>query len=182
MQLWRREPAGSGRWTARAIPEAGLALALDAAGGLRVDGEAPRDATLVARLVPLRRRGASAAALVVAPCARGLLVEGFPPLGVALLEDRSELRVGAERLYLSRAVAPSVESFDGDVAGALCARCTRALRRGDECLRCGSCGAWHHEGERAEGAEALLCASYDAACAGCRCGWEALRWSPEALG
>jgi hypothetical protein len=146
-------------------------------------GDAPGDAELVAHLVPVRVRGVREAALVVAPDAqRAVLVGGYPPLGVALVGDRSELRVGAERLYVTRAAAASAERFDGADAGASCARCTRALRRGDAALRCANCGAWHHEGPRVEGErEQLLCASYDPQCGACHVRFDELAWTPEAL-
>lgn len=183
MQLWslQAEPGASRRWKARSIPEGGLALALDAAGALSLEDGTPREGGVLARLLPLTLRGSREIVLVAAPDARGLLVGGFPPLAVALLDDRAEIRVAAETFYLTRSAPTAVERFDALGAESACLRCTRALRPGDSVLRCGGCGGLHHEGERAEGLGALRCASYDRCCAGCRRSWEAVHWTPEAL-
>jgi hypothetical protein len=183
MQLWRLrcEPDGSRRYRPTEVPEGGLALALDRDGALAPEQGAPREGAALARLVPLFLRGSREIALVAAPHARGLLVGGVPPLAVELLDDRAEIRVGAETLYLTRSAPASVERFDAVGAPAACLRCTRVLRPGDSVLRCGGCGGLHHEGERAEGGEPLSCASYDRRCAGCRRDWEAVHWTPEEL-
>jgi hypothetical protein len=134
----------------------------------------------VARLVPLQVRGARETALVVGPDVPGILVDGFPPLGIELVADRAELRIGGETLYLGACAPARPTRLDPAPGGARCARCLRALATGDTVLRCPGCDAWHHDGERAGGAGELRCASsYDSLCAGCRRPWAAVAWSPE---
>jgi hypothetical protein len=181
MGLWRcvAQPDGRRRWARHELPDGGLALAVDATGALAL-GDAPREGALVACLVPLQLRGARETALVVAPEAPAILVDGFPPLGIELVGDRAELRIAGETLYLGACAPARPTRLDSAPDGARCARCLRELATGDMVLRCPGCDAWHHDGERAGGAGELRCAaSYDLLCAGCRLPWSAVAWSPE---
>ena len=183
MQLWihRGHPPDGPRWCPHPIPAGGLALGRDAAGGLSLgEGVDPTVAYTVAHLVPVVLRGSREIALVAAPGARGLRVGGLPPLAVVVLDDRAEIAFGDETLYLTKASPSAVERFEPAGEPVSCSRCTRVLRAGDAVLRCGACGAVHHEGERAEGGE-LACASYAAVCAACRRAGQAVDWTPEGL-
>ena len=179
MKVWYR--GDGGRWQAHAIPGGGLAIGLDAEGTVSLgDRGSPRVGPPVAQLVPLVLRGSSEIALVVAPRPSAIRVGGLPPLCVALLDDRAEIALGRERLYLTRSSPAAIERFDPVGGSACCSRCTRVLRSGDSILCCGACGGAHHEGELAEWGE-LRCASYDAVCALCRRNWQAVDWTPEEL-
>jgi hypothetical protein len=109
------------------------------------------------------------AVLVLGQSAVPVLVNGYPPLPVSLLSDRSEVIVGRHVLRYSAYQPPSITEFSATDPEACCATCTRPLEIGDQILRCASCQAPRHEGSlAASGEPPLLCASYAARC--CRCG------------
>jgi hypothetical protein len=183
MRLWIEESreGEASRFECRELASGGLSLL---PGRAVADGRSP-DA--LAALVPFAERGREAVALVLASSAGRLLLNGFPPLPVSVLEDRDEIQLEGRRLYLAAHAVPAPRRFEGGGGPVECGRCRRELvagnpgRAGDEVVRCPVCGTPHHEGERAApGAGPLHCWSYDPRCAGpCRRRREELAWSPE---
>lgn len=162
------------RWRSADLTSA-LGVAIDAAGRLEV--AEPPAAGALAALVAFSERGVRHAALVCAPDS-GVAVNGFAPLGVAVLEDRDEITVRGRILHFAAFEPPRavpVPHLDGELR---CARCKRPLREGDAMVRCPLCRGAHHEGPLAgmAGAE-RRCFSYDR-CASCFRQLADLLWSP----
>ena len=132
---------------------------------------APFADPFAARLVPFAQHGAPRAALV-ARAGTGLMLNGLPPLAVSVLRHRDEIVLGGSRLVFSAFAATELAPFVADAPGTRCARCKAVLVAGELVLRCGACGAPHHEhGE-------LLCASYDVRCGGCDRRRDDVAWTP----
>ncbi len=126
-----------------------------------IDDDAP-----YAALVAVPVNGVATAILVLGDTDERVLVDGFPPLPISVLDDRAELSVQGALVAFRAHSATETTSFDG-LAPETCIRCERPLAAGDLVRRCGRCGASHHEGERADGRGPLQCFSYDPACARC---------------
>ena len=176
MPLWYRARQSEGRpegpWMQREIGAAGLRLGEREDGQLAM-GEAGTPP--IATLRPHRVRGSAVAVLVIGRSSTPVLVDGYPPLSVSVLNDWSELVVGRHVLRYSAYPQPSVTLFSETEQEACCVTCTRPLAVGDEILRCGSCQAPRHEGKlAAPDTQPLLCASYAAQC--CRCGARQDNW------
>jgi hypothetical protein len=162
----------------REIGASGLSLSERVDGELAV-GEAASPSAAMLR--PHRVRGNTVAVLLLAKSSTPVLVDGYPPLPVSVLSDKSELLVGRNVLRISAHQPPSVTEFSESDREESCATCTRAFAIGDEILRCSACQAPRHEGRLAAPDEApLFCGSYAAQCS--RCGMrsdESLRADSE---
>ncbi|MBW2715301.1 MAG: hypothetical protein JRD03_04460 [Deltaproteobacteria bacterium] len=137
----------------------------------RVDGElAVGEAASppAAMLRPHRVRGNTVAVLLLAKSSTPVLVDGYPPLPVSVLSDKSELVVGRNVLRVSAHQPPTVTEFRESDPEESCATCTRPFAIGDEILRCSACQAPRHEGRLAASDEApLFCGSYAVQCSRC---------------
>ena len=107
-------------------------------------------------------------------------VNGWPlALGIRVLRDRDEIRVGAECCFFSSEELARCEPFPGLAQGAHCPRCKQSLEPGERAVACPRCGAWHHQSEK------FPCWTYDATCALCQAQSTALdagySWTPELL-
>jgi Pyruvate/2-oxoacid:ferredoxin oxidoreductase delta subunit len=133
---------------------------------------------VVAAVVPYLENGTPRAALITTSGAE-LSLNGFPPLGVAVLQDRDEITLAGETFLFAAHSPTEPVSFHSDTL-TRCARCKRPLRAGDMAVRCAACSSWHHEGALAgtPGAE-RRCFSYDPVCAGCGRQRESMLWTPE---
>jgi hypothetical protein len=147
---------------------------LDASGlflGERGDGElAVGEEAIppIATLRPHRVRGSSVAVLLLGKSSVPVLVNGFTPLPVTLLDDGCELIIGRHLLRFCKSQPQSITRFSKADRADCCATCTRPLEVGDEILRCSSCQAPRHEGElAAPGEQPLRCATYDVRCSRC---------------
>jgi hypothetical protein len=106
-----------------------------------------------------------------------LLVNGGPvALGIALLRDRDELRVGsAAPVYFSTERLARVEACEREDEPR-CPRCASSIARGELSVRCPSCQVLHHQRVGRE------CWTYLAKCALCDQPTDlaaGLRWTPE---
>ena len=140
------------------------------AGGLKL-GASDRAAAGATTLVPFTERGRSAVVMLLgAAGSRGILVDGYPPLSLSVLDPGTELVVGDDRYVLEASVAPpQVVLFSATDRPVRCVRCRRRLAVGDAVLACAHCGALRHEGPRADPIKpALECASYDPICNQCK--------------
>jgi hypothetical protein len=68
-------------------------------------------------------------------------------LGIRVLRDRDEIRLGGDRIYFSTERTAHVESFAGDAGSAACPRCQQPLTDGAAVVRCPQCSAAHHQDE-----------------------------------
>jgi hypothetical protein len=100
-------------------------------------------------------------------------------VGIRVLRDRDEVRVGDARAYFSAEALPVVVAFPGAERPVFCPRCQQEIAPQSAAVRCPSCGVWHHQ------ADELPCWTYDAKCALCDQPTAldgGLRWSPEEVG
>ncbi len=166
-------------WTRNAIPESGLAMYRDGNGVVKFESQDVE--SIVAHLIRFRDGGRVVTALITSRYPADLFVNGERPLGVCVLEDRSELSVSGELLYFTSFEALAVTRHKPSARSSSCARCTQVLCEGDEALRCSACGALHHEGKLAGTDRGeRLCFSYDdSRCAGCGRHRSDLEWTPE---
>ena len=105
-------------------------------------------------------------------------VNGSPILGMKILADRDEVRLGRRRFYFSAERLVRPEPFRGP-AGICCARCTAPIAIGSVAVRCG-CNLWFHQDPTAE----LGCYVYADRCCGCEAPtWldADFTWTPEGL-
>ncbi len=164
MFVWHRAKQAEGQpdriWKQSEIGAGGLCLSERVTGELAVgEGNSPPIATLR----PHQVLGSSVAVLLIGKSSVPVLVDGYPPLPVSLLSDRSELIVGRHVLHYSAFPQPRVSQFSETDPEDCCVTCTQPFVVGDEILRCSSCQAPRHEGKRATpGEPPLLCASYSA--------------------
>lgn len=135
-------------------------------------------ARALATFVSFSDHGPPAAALVTAPHAR-VTVNGFRPLGVSVLTDRDEIRLGSTRVLFSAYSPAREEPFPSDARETRCARCKVRLQPGDTAARCPVCGAWHHQGPLAGDDGERRCLSYDPQCGIGRHDWKKALWTPE---
>ena len=111
-------------------------------------------------------------------------VNGMPlDLGIHVLRDRDELRVGNTRAFFSAESLAVVEPFPGSERPTLCPRCKLEIEAGKAAVRCPKCRVWHHQcpGEP----DKLGCWLYSEKCAA-DCGQPTaldagFRWTPEDL-
>jgi hypothetical protein len=140
-------------------------------------------------IIPYQEHG-RARAVLISGLGTGIsvTVNGYPPLGVTLLEDRDEIVIRGEAgecrrrfVFTEREPARVVQFSEGMVSPGegRCARCRRLLQPGDAVVRCPACHRLAHEGLLVSG-ERRECWSYDPACGGCHTSRAAMSWSPEA--
>ena len=177
MYLLRRLEAASANspdsgWERVRIPPEGAALL--PAGGGAVEIRAGRHPRAAAHVVPFVESDRPHAALVVARDRHTLFVDGRAPLGLAVLDERAELVLGATRLYFTAREPLAITPYAGDPDG--CALCGEPLE-GARVIACTGCGATTHEGALPDGRE-LLCFSHHGRCPRCRLTREDFAWAP----
>ena len=107
------------------------------------------------------------------------------PLGLQVLKDRDELRIGgAPPFYFSTERLARVEPFPGADRSIFCPRCKLEIERGQPAVRCPNpgCGVWTHQIPTGE--KPLPCWLYADTCPSCKhpTSFEAgYRWTPEEL-
>ncbi len=110
---------------------------------------------------------------------RDLRLNGAPVrAGIAVLEDRDEIRLPSLAAWFSTETPARVEPFPDSIARGVCPRCKQTIAAGSPAVRCPGCHLWHHQSEE------LPCWTYAPTCAGCahETALDAgLRWSPEDL-
>jgi hypothetical protein len=67
--------------------------------------------------------------------------------GVAVLADRDEIRVGAERVFFSTERLAAVTIHPGDERAVFCPRCKLEIAAGSPVVRCPSCNVLHHQSD-----------------------------------
>lgn len=84
-------------------------------------------------------------------------------LGLHVLQDRDEIRIGGRRFFFSAESLARVVPFPGSDRVLLCARCRQQIADGTPAVGCPSshCGAWHHQTDE------LPCWTYGATCTLC---------------
>jgi hypothetical protein len=110
----------------------------------------------------------------------GVRVNGSPlPLGLAVLDDRDELRVSDEHsLFFSTEHIAKVERYPDSGPRGFCPRCKLSIESGSQAVRCPGCSLWHHH------ADEMPCWTYAPTCAACAqpTALDAgFRWTPEDL-
>jgi hypothetical protein len=180
MHIWRREESEC-RWEREEIPDAGLSLECGHDGRLGITpGVSDR---ALAAIVPFEESRVWHAALLTRTAGGACLLNGFPPLAAAVLEERDELIVGSQVFYFgAHGVAVKEHFVEGDEP-ARCPRCKGGITAGDAVMRCPACRAAHHEGalEQTPG-EIRRCFSYfGEPCAACGRSAEEVGWSPEEI-
>jgi len=159
-------------WECCRVPAGGATLRLSDGGSIEIT--AGREPDAAAHVVPFAEGSRESAALVVAPDTRAIFVDGRSPLGVSVLEERSEVVIGDTRLYLTTREPLLVAPHAGDTAD--CALCGDSVA-GDHVIACSNCGAVTHEGPRADGGE-RFCFTHRGCCPGCRLRREDFAWTP----
>jgi hypothetical protein len=180
MHVFRREP-GSVDWNSTEIPEGGLRVSRAADGTLGfTEKNAPG---ALAAFLRFEENNVQRAALVPGAHTAGVWLNGFRPLGLAVLEDGDEVLIEGERLLFGSHVRSEVRVFTADEAQVSCARCHLPVEPGDTVIDCECCHSAHHEGPRAHGdGEALLCRSAEPECGSCGETREQVLWRPENRG
>jgi molybdopterin/thiamine biosynthesis adenylyltransferase len=139
--LWVRDEDG---WGAQRLSDAGI----DLAGPLTRQANAsehPATPAHAARLIRTYVASAQTWALVASPSST-LRVNGrTPPAGLCVLDDRDEIRCGAEKLYFSTETLASVEPFPGSDRPVFCGRCRQLIEPDSPSVRCPSCGVWYNQ-------------------------------------
>jgi hypothetical protein len=100
------------------------------------------------------------------------------PLGLAILEDRDEIRLPAVHAWFSTETQAQVEPFPPSATRGFCPRCKQAIDPGSSAVRCPGCGLWHHASDD------LPCWTYAPTCAACAHTTDldaGFRWTPEDL-
>lgn len=108
-----------------------------------------------------------------------LRVNGLPvPLGLAVLEDRDEIRVPGMSAWFSTELLAQIEPFPESATRGHCPRCKQAIDAATLAVRCPLCGLWHHQSDE------LPCWEYAPTCAACAQDTAldaGFRWTPEGL-
>jgi hypothetical protein len=159
-------------WARRRILDEGVALL--PAGGDTVEIVAGDHPDAAARVLPFLENDRANAALVVAASGHAIFVDGCPPLGLAVLDERAELVLNGTRLYFTAREPLVVERYAG--APDDCALCGDPLE-GALVISCTGCGAITHEGTLGDGRE-LLCFTHHGRCPRCRLQREDFAWMP----
>lgn len=90
-------------------------------------------------------------------------VNGAPlDLGIRVLADRDEVRVGRTRVFISAETLAAIEPFPGSEGVTICPRCKLEVVAGQPAVRCPACRVWHHESGAEDG---LGCWTYAQRCA-----------------
>ncbi len=104
-------------------------------------------------------------------------------LGIHILRDRDEIRIGsAPSYYFSYESRSRIETFPAASRPTHCPRCQQVIKPGSAVVRCANpkCRLWHHQDAETE----LLCWTYSDTCAKCTqsTNLEAgYHWTPEGL-
>jgi hypothetical protein len=165
----------SREWTP--TPLVGDAVALVNGAFRRADDTPPVVATQ-ARII-LRRLAdpPNTWALLSTSCA--LRLNGaLLPLGLAVLDDRDEIRLPALTAWFSTETQARVEPFPESTPRGFCPRCKQAIAAATPAVRCPTCGLWHHASDD------LPCWAYATTCAACAQDTAldaGFRWTPEDL-
>ena len=166
----------SNEWTPQLLAGGATTLADD---GLRSADYAAGAETGVAAHVLLRRLADPANTWALLTASPALRVNGAPvPLGIAVLDDRDEIRLPNLTAWFSTETRACIEPFPASTARGFCPRCKQAIETGTPAVRCPSCGLWHHA------SDALPCWTYAPACAACAQDTAldaGFRWTPEDL-
>lgn len=186
MHLWHHDAT---EWKIIPIRD-GLRVDIDPHGRV-VFGEAASPTRSGISVVPFSEHGMGCAALVSGRDA-AVTINGFPPLGLAVLDHKDEIRVfgsggtvAATFVFGAREVAQGL-AFPQGSATTHCARCHRQLCPGDVVTRC-QCGAYYHDGPIAPveggggGRNELQCWDYDPRCSECQRLRAEMLWSPNVL-
>ena len=118
--------------------------------------------------------------LIAGPNPSRVNVDGLPlQLGIRVLRDRDEVRVGNLRMFYSAETLARIVPFSKtDAKKPLCPRCRQPIVEQTPAVRCPQCGVWYHQSED------LPCWTYSEECALCDQPTEleaGYRWTPENL-
>ena len=106
-------------------------------------------------------------------------LNGLPvPLGLAVLEDKDEIRVPGLTAWFSTEAQALVEQYPELAVRGCCPRCKQGIDVATPAVRCPACNLWHHASDD------LPCWTYAPTCAACaqETALDAgFRWSPEEL-
>lgn len=171
---------GARSWERVPVPPEGVALvrvreetgAAERVHVAIVPGRAPDAA---AHLVPFEENQRPSAALVLAPSAESLFVDGVAPLRVCVLGERSEIALARTRFYFTARRPLAVTRHTGGAAD--CALCGESVE-GAQVIACTGCGAVTHEGALA-GGEERRCFSHHGRCPRCHVSRDDFAWIPE---
>jgi hypothetical protein len=161
MPLWTFDPDDDGgRWVAAPLPSDEIHLATG-------DGAA------------IHRSSGSEGERWVLIGSATVSVNALPLLvGLHVLRDRDEIRLGEMRVFFSTETLAAVAACPAAPEPLKCPRCTQTIDTGAPAVRCPQCGVWHHQSER------LPCWTYVDTCQLCD-QTTALdgtyRWTPEDL-
>lgn len=186
-RAWTRHPiSGNGIAIARTTTSPHIITLIDNPSHPRSTDD---ELEIVAVLSPTVSQGKSSAVLLLTENNARVMVNGFPPLSVTVLDDRSEIAIGSELVvYDEHGVCEITIYNSGEPLGQeekanqheSCALCKRTLIDLDAIRRCNHCGRAFHEGVTSYGdLGEIFCASYDRCCAGCGVPWAEMTWTPE---
>lgn len=172
--LWTHDAAGA--WASTPIAAAAV---------LRGDGTiTPADADppspfTAASGIQVRRVVGQPDTWALLTASRAFRLNGVPvSLGLAVLEDRDEIRLPGVHVWFSTETQAHVEPFPQSATRGFCPRCKQAIEAGSPAVRCPSCGLWHHASDD------LPCWTYAPTCAACAQDTDldaGFRWTPEDL-
>jgi hypothetical protein len=166
---------GSQEWTPQPL-DGDAALIVGAA--LQCSHDAPAGDGARAGVL-LRRVNDPPNTWVLLTASPALRLNGVPvPLGLAVLDDRDEIRLPELTAWFSTETQAHVEPFPESPARGFCPRCKQAIVAGSAAVRCPGCGLWHHASDD------LPCWTYAATCSACaqETALDAgFRWTPEDL-
>lgn len=169
MFLIERRRGGMG-WRRVPIPEQGLALSRSEHGIEIRAGHCP-DAD--AHVLPFFENAVQHTALL-SPGARDLFIDGRAPLGITVLDERTEIVLGGERVYHSGRQPLQVTRSESDASCRVCSDPTE----GAESITCTQCGSVTHEGALADASE-RRCFSHHGRCPGCQLTLADFAWTPS---
>ena len=172
--LWVRH---EGVWGAQRLGSAGI----DVAGLLASRAAAAADGAAYPhsdRLIRVDAAEAKSWAIIASPTS-GLRVNGrTPPAGLCVLDDRDEIRGGAEKLFFSTETLAAVEPFPGSDRPVFCGRCRQSIEVGSPAVCCPGCGISYNESAE------LPCWTYSEKCTFCGQATAldaGFSWTPEEL-
>ena len=106
-------------------------------------------------------------------------INGAPmPLGLAVLDDRDEIRLPDFTAWFSTELQAQVEPFPESATRGFCPRCKQSIAAGSPAVRCPICGLWHHQSSD------LGCWTYAPTCTACPQDTAldiGFRWTPSDL-
>jgi hypothetical protein len=171
---WTRDDAGE--WTRTPVDGEAVLLAHGIAATV---GSLSPETLDTAAGVQIRRVEGSSDTWALIANSPALRLNGAPvPLGIAVLEDRDEIRLPGVHAWFSTERQAHVEPLPLAVAGGSCPRCKQAIDAGSPAVRCPGCGLWHHASDD------LPCWPYAQTCATCTQVTDldaGFRWTPGDL-